>query len=156
MINEPTHVLESSSSFIDLIFTSQPNLLTESGVHSSLYPNSYHQIIFAKFNLEILFPPPYFRDVWHYQDANTDLIRRPIDMFDWDRAFVNTNVIEKVFILSKTILNIFSNFIPYKTLGADDKNSPWFTKKKKKISSKRKTMFIKAIEIVKTIITCNT
>ena len=63
MINEPTHILESSSSCIDLIFTSQPNLITESGVHPSLHPNSHHQIIFAKFNLEIHYPPPYFRDV---------------------------------------------------------------------------------------------
>ena len=82
IINEPTHRLESSSSCIDLIFTSQPNLITESGVHPSLHPNSYHQIIFAKFNLEIHYPSPYFWDVWHYQDANTDHIRRAIDMFD--------------------------------------------------------------------------
>ena len=75
MINELTHILESSSSCIDLIFTSQPNLITESGVHPSLHPNSHHQIIFAKFNLEIHYPLPYFCDAWHYQDANTDLIR---------------------------------------------------------------------------------
>ena len=31
MTDEPTHTLESSSSCIDLIFTSQPNLITESG-----------------------------------------------------------------------------------------------------------------------------
>ena len=101
MINEPTHILESSSSCIDLIFTSQPNLITESGAHPSLHPNSHHQIILAKFNLEIHYPPPYFREVWHYHDANTDLIRRAIDMFDWDRNFVNTNVNKKVFILKR-------------------------------------------------------
>ena len=82
MSNEATHILESYSSSIDLIVTSQPNLITETGVHPFLYPNSHHQIIFAKFNLEIRFPPPYFGDVWHYQDANTDLIRRTINMFD--------------------------------------------------------------------------
>ena len=67
MINEPTHILESSSSCIDLIFISQPNLITESGVHPSLHLNSHHQIIFVKFNLEIHYPPPYFRDIWHYE-----------------------------------------------------------------------------------------
>ena len=113
VINEPTHILESSSTCIDLIFTSQPNLITESGVHPSLYPNSHHQIIFAKFEREIIFPPPYFRDVWHYEDANTDLIRRTIDMFDWDRAFINTNVNKKLFIFNKTILNILSNLLVY-------------------------------------------
>ena len=41
MINDPTHLLKSSSSCIDLIFTSQPNLITESGIHPSLHPNSH-------------------------------------------------------------------------------------------------------------------
>ena len=59
IINEPTHVLEKSSSCIDLIFTSQPNLVVDSGVHPSLHPNCHHQIVYAKFNLKIHFPPPY-------------------------------------------------------------------------------------------------
>ena len=141
MINEPTHILEYFSSCIDLIFTSQPNLITESGVHPSLHPNSYQQVIFAKFNLEILFPPPYFRDVWHYQDANTDLIRRAIDMFDWDRAFVNTNVNEKVFILNKTVLDILSNFIPQETVTVDDNDPLWFTKKIKNLIQEKKNLY---------------
>ena len=39
IITEATHILESSSSCIDLIFTTQPNLAVESGVHPSLHPN---------------------------------------------------------------------------------------------------------------------
>ena len=55
---------------------------------------------------------------------------------------------KKVFILNKTILNILSNFSPHEIVTVDDNDSPWFTKN---ISYKRKTMSIKAIEIVKTI-----
>ena len=36
--NEPTHILEDFSSCIDLIFTSQPNVALDSGVHSTLNP----------------------------------------------------------------------------------------------------------------------
>ena len=54
-------------------------------------------------------------------------------MFDLDRAFVNTNVNEKVFILNKTILNILSSFIPQETLTVDDKEPPWFIKKIKNL-----------------------
>ena len=36
IISEATHILESSSSCIDLIFTTQPNLVVESDVHPSL------------------------------------------------------------------------------------------------------------------------
>ena len=38
-INEPTHHATNSPSCIDLIFASQPNLVMESGVHSSLHEN---------------------------------------------------------------------------------------------------------------------
>ena len=52
---------------------------------------------------------------------STNLIRRAIDMFDWDRAFVNTIVDEKMFNFNKTILNTLSNFILQETLTVDDK-----------------------------------
>ena len=74
LISDPTHILERSSSCIDLTFISQPNLVINSGVHSSLHPNCHHQIIHAKFNLKVFYPPPYKRVVWHYQDANNNLI----------------------------------------------------------------------------------
>ena len=59
IIKEPTHISNTSSSCTDLIFMSQPNLITDSGVHSSLHPNCHHQIVFTKLNLHIAYPPPY-------------------------------------------------------------------------------------------------
>ena len=38
---------------IDLILTSQPNLVMESGVHSSLNQNWHHQLIYVKVNLKV-------------------------------------------------------------------------------------------------------
>ena len=59
IIKEPTHILDNSRSCIDLIFTSQPNMVIDSGVHASLHANYHHQIIYAKFDLKIIYPPPY-------------------------------------------------------------------------------------------------
>ena len=42
LINEPTHLVADSSSCIHLIFTSQPNLVMGSKVHSLLYLNCHH------------------------------------------------------------------------------------------------------------------
>ena len=78
LINQPTRVIGNSSSCIDLLFCSQPNLVMASGVHPSLHPSCHHQIIYAKFNLKIYYPPPYEREVWHYQEANIDAIRTAI------------------------------------------------------------------------------
>ena len=42
IIVESTHILENSSSYIDLTFTSQPNLLVESGTDSGVLSNILH------------------------------------------------------------------------------------------------------------------
>ena len=115
-INELTHILDNSSSCIDLIFNSQPNLLIESGVYPSLHPNCHHQTIFAKFNLYIVYPPPYEREIWHYQKANIDLIKREINSFDWEITFSNIDVDKMVSIFIQTIINILCNFIPHETI----------------------------------------
>ena len=59
VINEPTHILDNSKSCIDLIFTSQPNTIRDSGIHPSLHSNCHHQIIYAIFDLKVFYPPPY-------------------------------------------------------------------------------------------------
>ena len=64
IISDPTHILPNSSSCIDLIFTNQPNLVTENGVYPSLHPKCHHQIVFAKLNLNVEYPPLYERLIW--------------------------------------------------------------------------------------------
>ena len=51
-------------------------MVIESGVHSLLHPNCPHQIVFAKFNLNIYYSPPYARLLWQYQKANSNLIQQ--------------------------------------------------------------------------------
>ena len=143
IINEATHILEASSSCIDLIFTTQPNLVVESGAHPSLHANCHHQLVFAKFNLQIYYPPPYPREIWHYIQANSQLIRRAISTFNWDRTFLNTNVNEKVSIFTSTVMNILNNFIPHETIVCDDKDPPWFNKAIKYLIQKKKDTFKK-------------
>ena len=82
IIKEPTRISNTSSSCIDLIFMSQPNLITDSGVHSSLHPNYHHQLVFAKFNLHTVYHPPYLLEIWHYREANTRLIRCAVKEFN--------------------------------------------------------------------------
>ena len=49
----------NTSSCIDLRFMSYPNLVTKSGVHCSLHANSHRQITYVKFNLNVIYLPPY-------------------------------------------------------------------------------------------------
>ena len=99
LINDTIHLVADSSSCIDLIFTSQPDLVMESGVHSLLHPNCHQQVTYAKFNLKIHYPPPYEWEIWHYGKANVYHIRKAINEFPLERKFENNSMDEKVYCL---------------------------------------------------------
>ena len=82
LLKEPTYISDNYKSCIDLIFTSQPNLVVDSSIHPSLHENCHHQIIYSKFDLKMFYPPPYERTVWHYQQADTELIKTSLENFD--------------------------------------------------------------------------
>ena len=136
IINEVTHTLNNSSSCIDLIFTSQQNLVTESGVHSSLHANCHHQITYVKFNLNVIYPPPYERELWHYKLATSEYIQRAIANYGWEKAFYNIDVNKKVLLFNETVLNIIRNFIPHEAVTFDDRDPPWITSRIKKTTIK--------------------
>ena len=108
----------------------------ESGVHSSLHPNCHHQIVFAKINLKIYYPPPYKRKIWHYEKANADLICGSIDQFPSDIRFAHIDVNQKVHLFNQTIKNILCNFIPHETVTCDDCGPPWINSKIKGLIQK--------------------
>ena len=79
------------------------------------------------------YPPPYEREVWHYQNANVDQIRQAISEFPWDNRFTNINVNEQVQLFTQTIINIISNYIPHETITCDDSNPSGIDEKIKKL-----------------------
>ena len=99
----------------------------ESGVHSSLSSTCHHEIVFAKLILRVEYPPPYVRVFWDYSRADKASINRAINAIDWDELFANKTVESQVSELNDLLLNIYSNYIPNKTVLCDDKDPPWMT-----------------------------
>ena len=136
-------MIGDSKSCIDLIFTDQPNLIIESGVHSSLHEQCHHQIVFGKLSVSNIVLPPYTRKIWYYDKAdfvqylsNTDdrpivfliAIRKSIKMFAWHEHLDNmTCPNEQVKLLNEILLNIYSNFIPNKVKTIRPCQAPWIT-----------------------------
>ena len=145
IIHEPKYIHESSISCTDLVFTSQENLVVNSGVHSSLYPNCHHQIVFCNFNLKIYCPLPYEGLIWKYEKANADLIKRAIRDFDWENklSFIGTN--DQVALFNEIIVNIMSNFFPNKTMIFDDRDPPWLNKNIKYMITYKNAIYKKLI-----------
>ena len=69
------------------------------------------------------------RKVWLYKDDNAELIGQSINELNWQRAFLNTNVNEKVDFFNSTILNTLSDFIPHEFVVPDDKDPRCCNKK---------------------------
>ena len=79
--------------------------------------------------------------MWHYREANTNLIGRAISNFNWEKAFYNTNVTKKVSIFNEAILNVLSNYIPHETLTCDDKDPPWFNSRIKSLLQDKNKLY---------------
>ena len=89
--------------------------------------------------MSIFYHPPYEKTVWYNERANTELMRRAIDQFDWLRA-LSVNVDEKVYFFTKTLLNIIQNFIPHETIICDS-DPPWINKEIKKLMTEKNLAF---------------
>ena len=57
-------------------------------------------------------PPLYEWENWHYQKANIEKIKKAISEFLCERRFANSNVIEKMYLINKTIKIIIFSYIP--------------------------------------------
>ena len=111
LVNKPTDCANGSSSCIDLIFTSNTNLVTDNGVDPTLYRTCHHNLIFGKISSNIPLHPPFYRDIWDYKRANVEMIQKAITDYNWKRAFSNSSVNENVRFFGETLKNIFSNYI---------------------------------------------
>ena len=85
----PTHPLQNLAACTDLVFTNQPHLFMENGVHSSLSSKCHREIVFAKLNLKVEYPRPYERVFWDYSRADKFSINRELNAIDCEERFAN-------------------------------------------------------------------
>ena len=70
-----------------------------------------------------------------------ELIKRSLESFDWKNAFTNCNLNEQVSVLTKTLLNIMSNFIPNETILVGDRDPHWTTRKLKSMIQEKNLFY---------------
>ena len=97
----------------------------EPGIYFSLNQYCYCQILYAKINLKVCYPPPYERILWYYQRANVDQIQRGIEQFfSLEKLFRNIIVFKMISLFNRIFKNILSNYIPHEAIICDDKVPP--------------------------------
>ena len=113
LISEPTHLIGESKSCIDLIFSDQPNLIIESGVHPSLHELCHHQIVYGTLSISNVTLPPHMRRIWYYDKADFVPIMKSIGMFRWQEHLDKiTCPNEQVRLFNEVLLNIYCTYIP--------------------------------------------
>ena len=127
LFNKPTHVTKESSSYIDLIFATSPNLIRETGVELSISKKYHHSLICGIINFRVPLPPPYLKEVWDYKNANVTDIQSAVSIIDREFLFRGANINKKVDILNECLKDIFHNFIPIRTTKCNYRDPPWMT-----------------------------
>ena len=71
LISEPTNFEPNKNpSCIDLVITDQPYLVLDCGTRAPLDSFCHHEITYCKVNFNIPPPPPFERNIWHYDRAS--------------------------------------------------------------------------------------
>ena len=122
LTNEPTHMQRNNFSCIDLIFTDQPNLSVNSGVHASLRPNCHHQIVHTKFNLSISYSHHSSVLYGITKRQTPQGIRKALNSVNWERLFSKKDTDAQVAVFNKSILNVSRNYVSNKYITIDDKD----------------------------------
>ena len=79
IIDKPTHAINTSMSCIDLIFCTNQSVISNHGVDVSIFDKSHHNI-YGKINIHVPLPPTYVQEVWDYEKANIEIIKKAISL----------------------------------------------------------------------------
>ena len=103
LIKKPTHFINGTSSYIDLIFSSNVSFIRNYGIKQSIYEKCHH-ITYGTLDFNVPLPPTYYREIWDYKNTDTDSIQKAISNFDWSKAFRNKNTNENCKLLTDTLI----------------------------------------------------
>ena len=101
---------------MDLIFANQPNYVIDS---EFIISHSHHQIVYCILNLNIKFFLPYEQQSSDYNKGDIDRNKNQVNK---KIMFYQKNVDQKGTVLSKTLINIFSNFVLNKLSTCDNRD----------------------------------
>lgn len=144
-ITEHTHFTETSSSLLDIILVSDPDLIISSGVSEPFLQQNirYHCPIYGLLNLKKKKYKSFKRHIWLFDKGNYPLLRDKAASIDWNELHDNSLDIYCNNITSK-ILEISKSCIPNRDVIIRQKDPPWFSSSVRKSIRQRKRAYRRA------------
>ena len=95
-------------------------------------------------NYRIPSPPKFQRKVCHFKRANVTAIKRAISSFPWHQKLASlSDPNDQVHLLTETILNIMSNFVPNEMKKFGSREPEWFNRNIKSLLRKQNKLYKK-------------
>ena len=143
IVNNPTRITPGSSTLIDLIVTTKPNLNNRKGVLTlGLSDNC---LIYATLNLKLKRPPPNVINVRNYKQFQVDQLQADIIAAPFQVALVFEEKDDVLWAWNKLFKNICDLHAPMKRVKIRSQSSPWINNKIRQKMNLRFKLFKRAV-----------
>ena len=128
VIQEPTRIFGNSSTLINPIIVSDACQVLDSGTFPVDNSVSDHKATFVSVKTETPFNKPYFREVWHYNNASFEELNDKIRQYNWDHVINDTLSVDEAYNnFAEADINLCKACIPWKKVLIRLSDRPWFT-----------------------------
>ena len=142
LISKATHVTSTSSKCIDIIATTSPDYVTQSG---TLKPNlSQHCPVFVCVNVSKPKVQCYRRKFWDMKHVNWDDLNNELNSTDWAPAMSLGNIDEIAEKWTNMYTSICEKHIPHKDISIRPREPEWMNSELRKLIRKRNRLYRKA------------
>ena len=144
LIVEPTHFTESSSSILDLVFTTNKCNILSSGVGDPFLEHNirFHCPIYFVLNFRKTVTPVIRRHIWLYDRGDYQTFSQNVIETNWE-SLKNNDIDIYASNITDKILELAKKNIPNKTVKIRQSDPTWLTSEIKKMIRKRKRLYNK-------------
>ena len=139
LIDRPTRLSDTAANLRDLIFTSNDELITDSGTLSQ-FSTLDHFPVYARLNIDTPKTLPIFKTIWDYEKLDADKFTRLLIDIDW-RQIISQDIDTATYQFTSAILSAAKQAIPTKTIRIRQADKPWVTNELKRNIRKRDRLF---------------
>ena len=125
LIKNPTRVTKLSSTLVDIVLTSAPSLVKESGVLDSTI--SDHFLVYVAVDLKIPKPKARYITTCRYNNYNTEQFSSDISRIPWNILDLMDSLDAKVDGFNDLFLTCLNDHAPVKTVKLKRKSCPFIT-----------------------------
>lgn len=142
LITEPTRVCNGSSTCIDVIAVSCPDLVCLAGTIDAKI--SDHHGIFCNLNEKSPRPKTYKRLIWKYEHGNYNDLNESLSQIDWSEEFQNLDVNEMLTKWSQLFIYNARKYVPTQLVTIRPGEPPWMSNQLRKIMRRRNRLHKRA------------